>query len=107
MPIITATRNLYCRFLPTPADISIWQSGTSCGTMNTHSAAMRPHVPNPMNDSQDNYGDAESAPREITSREYDARLLTAPAALMQLSLVEAKIVVSYMRPDRVPAGETL
>ena len=74
--------------------------------MITHSADMRPPVPNPMNDSQDNYGDAESAPREITSREYAARLLTAPAALMQLSLVEAKIVVSYMRPDRVPAGET-
>ena len=74
--------------------------------MITLSAAMRPPVPNPMNDSQDNYGDAESAPREITSREYAARLLTAPAALMQLSLVEAKIVVSYMRPDRVPAGET-
>ena len=44
--------------------------------------------------------------RETSSREYAARLLTAPAALMQLSLVEAKIVVSYMRPERVDAGQT-
>ncbi len=44
--------------------------------------------------------------REVSSREYAARLLTAPAALMQLSLIEAKIVVSYMRPERVDAGET-
>lgn len=44
--------------------------------------------------------------REASSRDYAARLLTAPAALMQLSLVEAKIVVSYMRPERVGAGET-
>ncbi len=46
------------------------------------------------------------AARELSSREYAARLLTAPAALMQLSLVEAKIVVSYMRPEQVAAGET-
>ena len=59
-----------------------------------------------MNDQDDNFGTSEPVPREISSREYAARLLTAPAALMQLSLVEAKIVVSYMRPDRVPAGET-
>jgi CRP/FNR family transcriptional regulator, cyclic AMP receptor protein len=39
-------------------------------------------------------------------RDYAAQLLIAPAALMQLSLVEAKIVVSYMQPERVPAGET-
>lgn len=45
-------------------------------------------------------------PREISSRDYAARLLTAPAAMMQLSLVEAKIVVSYMRPEKVDAGET-
>ena len=44
--------------------------------------------------------------REPSSREHAARLLTAPLALMQLSLVEAKIVVSYMRPERVAAGET-
>lgn len=44
--------------------------------------------------------------REVSSREHAARLLTAPAALMQLSLIEAKIVVSYMRPERVGAGET-
>ena len=46
------------------------------------------------------------AARELSSREHAARLLTAPAALMQLSLVEAKIVVSYMRPEQVAAGET-
>ena len=74
--------------------------------MTGHRADMRPPVPSPMTDPNDNYGEPESAPREISSREYAARLLTAPAALMQLSLVEAKIVVSYMRPDRVPAGET-
>ena len=45
-------------------------------------------------------------PREISSRDYAARLLAAPAALMQLSLVEAKIVVSYMRPEKVDAGVT-
>lgn len=44
--------------------------------------------------------------REGSSRDYAARLLTAPAALMQLSLIEAKIVVSYMRPERVDAGQT-
>ena len=47
-----------------------------------------------------------SLERDISSREYAARLLIAPTALMQLSLVEAKIVVSYMRPEQVPAGET-
>lgn len=45
-------------------------------------------------------------PREISSRDHAARLLTAPAAMMQLSLVEAKIVVSYMRPEKVDSGET-
>ncbi len=44
--------------------------------------------------------------RELSSREVAARLLIAPSALMQLSLTEAKIVVSYMRPETVPAGET-
>ena len=44
--------------------------------------------------------------RSASRRDYAAQLLTAPAALMQLSLTEAKIVVSYMRPERVPAGET-
>jgi len=50
----------------------------------------------------------EPAPleRDMSSREYAARLLIAPAALMHLSLVEAKIVVSYMHPEMVPAGET-
>ncbi len=50
--------------------------------------------------------DPVPAPRELSSREHAARLLTAPAALVQLSLVEAKIVVSYMRPEQVAAGET-
>ena len=51
---------------------------------------------------------ASAAPtaREFNRRDHAARLLTAPAALMQLSLVEAKIVVSYMRPEKVAAGET-
>ncbi len=59
-----------------------------------------------MNDQDDNFRNAQPVPREISSREYAARLLVAPAALMQLSLTEAKIVVSYMRPEQVPAGET-
>lgn len=33
-----------------------------------------------------------------------AELLTAPAALMQLELEEARIVVSYMAPHRIPEG---
>mgnify|MGYP003383261210 CR=1 FL=1 len=45
-------------------------------------------------------------PRELSSREVAARMLIAPSALVQLSLLEAKIVVSYMRPEMVPAGET-
>ena len=45
-------------------------------------------------------------PRKAYSRDLAAELLIAPSALMQLSLIEAKIVVSYMRPERVPAGET-
>ena len=46
------------------------------------------------------------AAREPSSRDHAARLLAAPAALVQLSLIEAKIVVSYMRPEKVPAGVT-
>lgn len=49
---------------------------------------------------------SSAVPREPSSREHAARLLAAPAALVQLSLIEAKIVVSYMRPERVPAGVT-
>ena len=49
---------------------------------------------------------AASPPRDGSSRDNAARLLIAPSALMQLNLVEAKIVVSYMRPERVSAGET-
>ena len=50
--------------------------------------------------------DTSQLSREGSSRDYAARLLAAPAALMQLSLTEAKIVVSYMRPERVDAGQT-
>jgi len=71
------------------------------------------HTPKPIamidrrdNSHQDTAGDGLSVPRDISSREYAARLLTAPAALVQLSLIEAKIVVSYMRPDQLPAGTT-
>lgn len=46
------------------------------------------------------------ATRDLSARDFAARLLVAPSALMQLSLVEAKIVVSYMRPEKVPAGAT-
>ena len=61
-----------------------------------------PHDP----DSPPPQRDAAAAPRELSSRDHAARLLAAPAALVQLSLIEAKIVVSYMRPERVAAGET-
>lgn len=33
-----------------------------------------------------------------------AEMLTAPSALMQLSLAEAKVVVHYMRPQIIPEG---
>lgn len=33
-----------------------------------------------------------------------AEMLTAPSALMQLSLAEAKVVVHYMRPQFIPEG---
>lgn len=42
----------------------------------------------------------------LSSRDNAAELLIAPSALMSLSLVEAKIIVSYMQPEKVPAGET-
>lgn len=58
-----------------------------------------------LNDLSEAASTAPSA-REFNRRDYAARLLAAPAALMQLSLVEAKIVVSYMRPEKVAAGET-
>ena len=50
--------------------------------------------------------DPAPLPRENYRRDHAAQLLIAPSALMQRSLIEAKIVVSYMRPERVPAGET-
>ena len=56
--------------------------------------------------SPDTHRDSTAVPRELSSREHAARLLAAPAALVQLSVVEAKIVVSYMRPEKVPAGVT-
>lgn len=42
----------------------------------------------------------------LSSRDRAAELLIAPDALMSLNLVEAKIIVSYMQPETVPAGET-
>jgi CRP/FNR family transcriptional regulator, cyclic AMP receptor protein len=47
-----------------------------------------------------------SGQRVISSSkaELAARLLTAPTALMQLSLDEALVVVSYMRPRRLAEG---
>jgi CRP/FNR family cyclic AMP-dependent transcriptional regulator len=44
--------------------------------------------------------------RPLSSRDQAAHLLIAPTALITLSLTEAKIVVSYMQPETVPAGET-
>ncbi len=38
------------------------------------------------------------------SAELAANLLTAPTALLQLSEEEAKIVVSYMKPRKIPEG---
>jgi CRP/FNR family transcriptional regulator, cyclic AMP receptor protein len=38
------------------------------------------------------------------SAELAATLLTAPTALLQLSAQEAKIVVSYMKPRKIPEG---
>lgn len=49
---------------------------------------------------------APAAARVPSKREHAAQLLVAPSALIHLTLTEAKIVVSYMRPERVPAGET-
>ncbi len=62
----------------------------------------------PQGEGDEPYGPTQPAPleRETSSRENAARLLIAPSALVQLSLVEAKIVVSYMYPESVPAGET-
>lgn len=42
----------------------------------------------------------------LSSRDQAAELLIAPSALISLNLVEAKIIVSYMQPETVPAGET-
>lgn len=40
------------------------------------------------------------------SADLAAELLTAPTALMQLSIDEAKVVVSYMKPRKIPEGVT-
>jgi CRP/FNR family transcriptional regulator, cyclic AMP receptor protein len=53
--------------------------------------------------------DAELAERMLKmqgsdSAELAAQLLTAPAAMMRLTLEEAQIVVSYMQPRRFPEG---
>ena len=72
----------------------------------------RPICPMPANserhdsDGSDDTGPGVAPQRDVSSRENAARLLAAPAALVQLSLTEAKIVVSYMRPEMVPAGVT-
>ena len=60
------------------------------------------------NGADESFGEPATAQltRDSSSRNHAARLLTAPAALMQLSLTEAKIVVSYMRPEKVDAGVT-
>lgn len=41
---------------------------------------------------------------EFPDLEVAAQLLTAPSALMQLSLADAMVVVRYMRPVRFPSG---
>ncbi len=41
-----------------------------------------------------------------TSAQLAAELLCAPTALMQLGIDEARVVVSYMKPMRIPEGET-
>lgn len=38
------------------------------------------------------------------SADMAATLLTAPTALMQLSQEEAKVIVSYMQPKKIPVG---
>lgn len=49
--------------------------------------------------------DPSPLPRNGYCRERTAESLIAPSALMQLNLNEAKIFVSHMRSERVPAGE--
>ncbi len=41
-----------------------------------------------------------------SSADLAARLLTAPTALMQLSMADARVVVGYMQPLRIKEGET-
>ncbi|MBA3773015.1 MAG: cyclic nucleotide-binding domain-containing protein [Ramlibacter sp.] len=41
-----------------------------------------------------------------TAADRAAEMLTAPSALMQLSHDEARAVVAYMRPHRIPQGTT-
>ena len=42
--------------------------------------------------------------QDFPSQAHAAELLAAPSALVQLSLAEAHVVVSYMRPRHIPAG---
>lgn len=41
---------------------------------------------------------------EFPTLEMTAQMLTAPSALMQLTLAEARVVVRYMRPKRMAQG---
>lgn len=45
-----------------------------------------------------------SLPRDFPSSDVAAEMLTAPSALMQLSLAEAGVVVRYMRPKLFEEG---
>jgi len=46
------------------------------------------------------------APKHSPSMTLAAEMLTAPSALMQLSMAEAKVVVNYMTPQFIPEGTT-
>ena len=55
-------------------------------------------------DSSLNSGDRIRIVQNSASAEQAAALLTAPTALLQLSLDDARVVVSYMTPKRFAAG---
>lgn len=48
--------------------------------------------------------DNQSQLRDFPTMDRAAELLTAPSALMQLSLDEASVIVRYMRPRLIPEG---
>lgn len=56
------------------------------------------------------FGPSQMSTEELQAAERSpsvtlaAEMLTAPSALMQLSLAEAKVVVHYMRPQFIPEG---